>query len=398
MELPKNITQIGQSDQKCKIYVEDYVISYIKQLNHLAENKMITAALYGQQKEENGITYLFFYGASRIESIQREVRHLSQAQNQEIEKLRRKYFTDYQFLGYRLLNGEMVEGFHICGQEICRYIKGYACFCEKNDSMLAYMLDSRKEETKPEEVEREKYDQVKLRQEERRAQHQESIKSRSSRQILAEKVKSRTVKEKPKNEAPKPASKNMRVMRLSVVAMFALLCVVGIAAMGGYGKLEELQVAARQVIAEFTEQKIPDATEETTETGQSGNADTLITEDKLADAILQENENVQAKTPETPETAAAETEAVQESTQTASEEAAAESTSAQETQESTAQEASEPVVQQTTSVSYTIQKGDTLIGISLRTYGTESRVQEICDLNNITDPDNIQIGQNILLP
>ena len=24
MDLPKNITQIGESDQRCKIYVEDY--------------------------------------------------------------------------------------------------------------------------------------------------------------------------------------------------------------------------------------------------------------------------------------------------------------------------------------------------------------------------------------
>lgn len=27
MELPKNITQIGESDKSCKIYAEDYVVS-----------------------------------------------------------------------------------------------------------------------------------------------------------------------------------------------------------------------------------------------------------------------------------------------------------------------------------------------------------------------------------
>ena len=35
MELPKNITQVGEADKYCKIYMEDYVISYIKQMNHL---------------------------------------------------------------------------------------------------------------------------------------------------------------------------------------------------------------------------------------------------------------------------------------------------------------------------------------------------------------------------
>lgn len=35
------------------------------------------------------------------------------------------------FLGYQILNGEMVEGFRICEQEICRYVAGYAQFYEK---------------------------------------------------------------------------------------------------------------------------------------------------------------------------------------------------------------------------------------------------------------------------
>lgn len=58
-------------------------------------------------------------------------------------------------LGYQILNGEMVEGFQICEQEICRYVSGYAQFYEKNDSMLAYMLENRGEEAAPEKVDQE---------------------------------------------------------------------------------------------------------------------------------------------------------------------------------------------------------------------------------------------------
>ena len=47
---------------------------------------------------------------------------------------------------------------------------------------------------------------------------------------------------------------------------------------------------------------------------------------------------------------------------------------------------------------YTIKKGDTLIGISLRNYGSITIVSEICALNGITDPYDIKIGQEILLP
>ncbi|MDE5747551.1 MAG: LysM domain-containing protein [Acetatifactor sp.] len=49
-------------------------------------------------------------------------------------------------------------------------------------------------------------------------------------------------------------------------------------------------------------------------------------------------------------------------------------------------------------MSYVIQAGDTLIGISTRQYGNDSYVQAICDLNGIVNPDNIQIGQKIILP
>ena len=101
MELPKNITQIGETNPPCKIYVEDYVISYIRQLNQYAREKGLAVALYGTKREEGEITYLFLYGACKLNFLQRECRHLSQAVCQEVEKQRRKYFSDYVFLGYR---------------------------------------------------------------------------------------------------------------------------------------------------------------------------------------------------------------------------------------------------------------------------------------------------------
>ena len=91
MDLPKNITQIGETNRSCKIYVEDYVISYITQLNGHAIDKELAVSLYGVKKEEAGITYLFLYGAGKLNFLQRETRHLSQAVLQEAEKIRNKY-------------------------------------------------------------------------------------------------------------------------------------------------------------------------------------------------------------------------------------------------------------------------------------------------------------------
>ena len=51
MELPKNITQIGEADKHCRVYVEDYVVSYIKQMNGMAQNKDIAIALWFGETE-----------------------------------------------------------------------------------------------------------------------------------------------------------------------------------------------------------------------------------------------------------------------------------------------------------------------------------------------------------
>nr|WP_318686789.1 LysM peptidoglycan-binding domain-containing protein [uncultured Acetatifactor sp.] len=441
MELPKNITQIGESDPKCKIYVEDYVISYIKQLNLPAQDKDMAVALYGTRKEEKDISYIFLYGACKLDFLQRESRHLSQAQQQEISRLQKKYFPEYQFIGYRLLNGEMVEGFHICEQNVCRYVAGYARFYEKNDSMLAYMLDTRQEEAAPEEVDQEKYNVVKQRQEERKARAEEGaglVRGEGKRLHKSPEKSSEDVHSEKRKKLTQESS--LRKFRFSAAAVFALLCVAGLAAMNGSEKVEELQTAAKEMMAEMTEQKLPDSigtSEEPMEAvSASAQADTLIAEDKLADALQKENEEAAqaVQNPESDQSAvmasAEETPAqtqepiqtqeavqapesvqtnppVQEQTSQENVSAAVGETSetgqALETSTDANGESQEAADQQASAqtdgpVGYVIQKGDTLIGISIRQYGTDARVSEICSLNQITNPDDIKIGQKILLP
>ncbi len=448
MDLPKNITQIGESDQRCKVYVEDYVISYIKQMNRQADNRNVAVALYGIRKEENDVSYVFFYGAGKVHSIQKEVRHLSQAQNQEIEKLRKRFFAQYQFLGYRMLNGEMVEGFHICEQGTCRYINGYACFYEKNDVMLAYMLDSRKEEVPPESVDQEKYDRVRQRQEERRAQYRGNMASSGEKEkktvfsSLSDQKESqeeatetgqtfdanersarrrRVVQYRRQSASPKTVkstSSTLKMMRVAVVGMFLLLCVLGITTLGGGHTMEDIQTAARKLITEFAEQKIPDADSEKEATGQ---VNTLVAEDKLTEAIRQENAIGQkTEQPSTSEqTSATEQSPAPEqsdATHVPDQPDTTEQPSASEQPTDTVPAAkqeqapeqgttgeqtdtTQPSVQQTQApVSYTIKKGDTLTAISVRIYGTDAKVKAICELNHIKNPDDIYFGQKILLP
>lgn len=396
MELPKNITQIGEADKHCRIYVEDYVVSYIKQMNGMAQNKDIAIALYGRKTAEDGVAYLFAYGSAKLNFLQKPVRHLSQAQEQEIEKLRRKYFSEMTFLGYQILNGEMVEGFQICEQEICRYVSGYAQFYEKNDSMLAYMLENRGEEAAPENAP---------------VEYRRAVENR---------------RREPDNIIPMPTT-GLRRMKMAAAGVFVLLCVMALALMRQESTGESLGETARQAMSNLMEQKLPDAVEEQSQIS------TLVAEDKLEDALRQENAAAGNTTGAAAETAMPEgtenasmdgtgnsaVDSTEENTGSVADGTSADSNVTKNTtdvteatEQNTTQETiqdvtqtAEPAVAETPTVEavaqpthYTIQRGDTLIGISLRNYGSNSKVSEICSLNGIADPDDIKIGQEILLP
>lgn len=438
MELPKNITQIGEADRTCKIYVEDYVVSYMKQLSRQTEDKGVAIALYGKCTKEQTLSYFFIYGACRILSINREVRHLSQAQNQEIERLRQRYFPEYTFLGYHIFDGEMVEGMHIQEQDTCRYIKGYACFYEKNDSMLAYMLDNQSREHEPEQYGQEKYDRVRARQEERRSQYEQKGQHPQNETTAAQRQRRTTVKDPEKKQGS-----SAKMMRVSAAAVFAVLCLAGVAAVVGENGDGSLGNQARQLWAQLSDPKPEESevlqegvvSEDLPDVHDSG---TLVAEDSLTDAILQENQQMTAVSGQAvtgqPEEAdgqmgggqGQEDPAQQGTSEDQSQEppqngeeldteqqilSGQDGQDGQEGQSQTAQDpgtdeevpAQGPAIsdieaQQSQPVGYVIQAGDTLIGISTRQYGDDSHVQEICELNGISNPDNIQIGQKILLP
>ena len=478
MELPKNITQIGEADAKCKIYVEDYVVSFLKQLNPIARDKTMAAALYGRKKTEEDKTYLFVYGAGKLDFIQKETRHLSQAQMQEIERIRRQYFADYEFLGYRILNGEMVDGFHICEQEICRYVSGYAQFYENNEAMLTYMLESRQEDAAPESVDSEKYDMVRDRQEKRRAKFIQH-KKESGKEPDADRMIGKAQK---------------RGMQAAAAALLLLVGALGVSMSPSVTKRVEGEWD--KLKTEFQDRKLPSGGEESETyeaaggTGVGEQIEILTADDTLTEAVQAENErheaipvsgrvevvvntqeqeeekadkdragngaeengqavNSQAEAEKTAEgqtgngaeengqavnsqaeagkTAEGQTgNGAEENGQAVNSQAGAEKTAEGQTgngaeengqavnsqpenekpeQEAMGQAGKEEegtgrteAGKDTKPDAYIVCKGDTLTGISLRIYGTESHVKEICKLNRIQNPDAIQIGQKIMLP
>ena len=388
MELPKNITQIGEADKSCKIYVEDYVMSYMKQMNRFAEDKEMAVALYGRRSTEQTVSYIFVYGACKLTFLQREVRHLSQAHQQEIERLRYKYFRECEFVGYLLLNGEMIEGIHIYEQGCCRYVKGYACFYEKNDSMLSYMLDNRAEEVQPEVVEQDKYEQVKQRQEERRSQMTEKT-------VVAQ-VPTLTESKEKKEHSVSEVETRMRGMRFAAASMFVLLCMVCVVTLQTEGLGQDIMRKLNGFAGGVeSKESVDDVSVMSDDV-----VNTLVAEEQLTEAIRRENQET------TPEPASEITPVptltpAPEITPPPTPEPTSEPTPIPTpipTLVPTPVPTEVPVQSEQVRNVYTIRTGDTLIGISISLYGSEAYVKEICELNGISDPDNIQIGQKILLP
>ena len=354
MELPKNVTQMGENTGQCKIYVEDYVFSYIKQINQTAADKPKAVALYGVKKQEEEYTYLFLYGACVINSLEKENRHLSQAVIQEIEKQRKLHFFSYDFLAYCILQGDWPEGFFVYEQGICRLVNGYARFYEKNDAMLSFMVEKQEEKEPTEAIDNSKYNVVRKKQEE---------------------IREARARQPQQSNEPSP---QYHRMKWAMTLMFLALCAVGIYSIKGENTSEELQLAMGRFWEAVTEQQIPDMLEAGADKVVANYSEDQAVATSVPTEVSRPTPTIQpiatpAPTPEptlepTPEPTPAPT------------------------------EAPAPTETPKTYESYTVKRGDTLLEISIREYGTKSKVSAICELNKIKDPDNIKIGQKILLP
>ncbi|MDE5679467.1 MAG: LysM peptidoglycan-binding domain-containing protein [Lachnospiraceae bacterium] len=411
MELPKNIVQIGRPDKVHKIFVEDYVVSYIKQLNKACDGRAIGLALYGRHCEEEGCHYYFLYGASQIQGLEQRGPYLSQADKEEIDETGKKYFDEYEFLAWCSIKGEPLESLFVLVQGKGIEINGYACFYEKNESMLNYMLllgEGGKRNTPEKRSETEEVQNM---------EQKERVKPARGEWRAADymRIPETSEEQKSRAEQKSAASKKSEHMKIAVAAVFLVLCVIGITTLNDYGKLEDLQVAARQVIASMTEQKIPDVkpdespspTPETTaqntpppywppvqpeQTNQDNSG--------MAQPSGQGNQDTEAQTGQ--DNAGGGTQTGQNDAGTGTETQPENQDAAQTGQEE--QEAqSNAVENQGTAerpqpTAYTVVKGDTLIDICMRQYGSLENIEEICHLNGITNADNIQVGQTILLP
>ena len=445
MELPKNLIQMGKPDRTHKIFVEDYIISYIKEWNRESDGQPAGIALYGQVYKESNYKYYFMYGASRIEGLDRRGPYLSQSDREEINNVGNRYFEEYSFLGWCIVREELPETIFLDTRGKAIEVNGYACFFEKNESMLNFMLEmderekrcARQAENNPENavMDNSWADASPAAQDGQADGQTETTVFQGEyggnyRSLPLENRIAAAKKASDKNAASeKTASykkknrqmiKHLERMKMAAAAMFTVLCVIGITTINDSDKIEEMQVAARQVIADLTQQKIPDAENDnaltangSAHTAGSATNGTGITGTTVA---ATGGNTVTANGTTTTANGANTTGG---NTATANDNATATNataTSGTTTGNSadgmpwsdvtppdafptgTTTETTGTTQTATQPTSYTIMRGDTLNAICRRKYGDLGMVKQVCELNGIKNPNNIEVGQTILLP
>lgn len=421
MELPKNLIQMGKPDRTHKIFVEDYIISYIKEWNRESDGQPAGIALYGQVYKESNYKYYFMYGASRIEGLDRRGPYLSQSDREEINNVGNRYFEEYSFLGWCIVREELPETIFLDTRGKAIEVNGYACFFEKNESMLNFMLEmderekrcARQAENNPENAVMDNaWTDASPAAQDGQADGQTEttafqgeyggnyrslpLENRIAAAKKSSDKKAASEKTASYKEKNRQMIKHLERLKMAAAAMFTVLCVIGITTINDSDKIEEMQVAARQVIADLSQQKIPDAENDNALTANgsahtAGSGATALTGGNTATAngTTKGNSADGMPWPDVTPPDAFPTAGTIGVTDTTAGATGTKDTATGTT--GTTQTATQPT-------SYTIMRGDTLNAICRRKYGDLGMVKQVCELNGIKNPNNIEVGQTILLP
>ena len=428
LKIPKNVMQIGTGSPNVKLYMEDYVHTFLER----CQGKE-TCLAFGQQEERDGIRYYLIYGVEKETDFRRG---------------NFPYFQKLERIGKIEKKEASVRFWTVRGEEI--QIGGYFIFYEQNEEMQAYMIAER-EQSRPADVEEERVmEAINARREKRKAEaaadaargttasgastpntarsatasRASASNTASGRKTVLSRLGTLKAAAPTLNAASrKTAFGTAYQARLgSTGALFPKLCRIGclvlllvlvgtaLTSVNQYPDMKavsallagavrntknETENISPGLIVEETvgwnssdemaqSAALDEATQADDETGAANTAmDGEVTDNRTADSVMPDSvmpDSVMADGQNAVTT-----------------DADAESSTARQ---SASASDSFPQVQEALAhpESYQVQKGDSLIAISRRFYGTDEKVIEICRLNNIKDPNQIQPGQNILLP
>ena len=399
--LPRNIRQIGLVRDDYKIYMEDYVYTFLVRLarseNVSGETKAQVAVLTGEIKWRSQTAYLFIKGAMMAEDMDAAPDHIdfSGEQWKKIQKEQEKYFAEQEIVGWffsqpqlvlevselmtkihmKHFGGEKVlmlmepqeredAFFHYENNEMV-HLGGYYLYYEKNPSMQTYMIDKNKE-LQPEVQE-----------------HYEDQAVKDFRKII-------TDKKETKKESAAPSVFSYGLTACLAIAVLS----VGVNFYRGYQKTTQPGTDAATVSSVIVEEVTPSPTARAEET-----VTPTIREEISPTPMAAKKVGTETKSDKTEQVPAAKVENTESADKT-------EQIYQQEADERKAKkrvrEASEKENREAASdikhESYVIQPGDTLFQICMDRYGSAEAISQICQLNGISADEIIYPGQVIVLP
>lgn len=433
--LPRNIRQIGLAAEDYRIYMEDYVYTFLVRLarteDSLGEAKTRVAVLTGNLKWRSQTAYLFIKGAIMAEEMEAAPDHVDFSENQwkQIQEAQKEYFEDQEIVGWFFSQPQLllkvsevmskVHMKHFGGEKVLmlmepqeredaffRYennemvrLGGYYLYYEKNPGMQTYMID-KNEELQPEP--QEKYEDQAV---------------KDFRKIIADKKETRK----------EPAAPSVFSYGLTACLAIAVLT-VGVNFYRSYQNVKQNEKESATVSSVIVEEITPSPvvgtsnneavrqhkqyrTDTINDAGKNKKNNEENDEENNQSTSEKENSEKKNNTSEK-KTSSEQTDTEQKSDKTEqlpdvkTEKAdKTEQIYQQEADERKAQKRVREAVQKENSEaagkaheSYVIQPGDTLFQISMDRYGSIEAISQICKLNGMSADEIIYPGQVIVLP
>lgn len=399
VDIPKNIRQIGHALTDNKIYIEDYVMTYLKQMYREPFENEKLLILIGNSLCEDGVNYLFVKGVIELDKDIKKVSEI--LENETISKITRTkedFFYDEDIIGLGIISKNEWLGFDedirmyfnsgMVGNTVVVYDineeerlysysnigfvreRGYYIYYDRNECMQNYMLCMKDGKS----IE---YGYAKT----------EVVDRTIDEKIRTYAIPKNTVYtsknidfNKYKNYFEKKLSKKVRFCS-TVICVASILCV-------GLVKLEKFEEVTRKKAKDLygiTKDVMSDNDVLEIETVVE-DSDEVKKEDKKID--LEVDNNVEGKTEKK----------IDEKNDNSNEDEIV-NKKRQSTEEKVVNKyVNKENIQSEKINYYIVKKGDALVDISRKIYGTIRKVDSIKKANGLQDEDKIFIGQKLVMP
>lgn len=381
-QLPKNVRQIGNVCDEPKIYVEDYVETFLGQLQEKAMERPVVAALAGEITTCEDQVVVYISGAIQAEDVEVEGTDLkiSEENREKIEKEQKEYFPDQKLIGWCLIETGHPMSMNRGAKELHRelfdlentifiwkdaasrdemyfaykynelmQIGGHYIYYEKNPQMQNYMINTRRQNgVTPSEV----------------------VEDRAAKDFRSAVRQRMEIKEQ---------SQSSKLLYATSALLVVVVLAIGISTMNNFERMQSVQQSLEQLAS----------AKKTGEKAESDAESQMETNDQSVSS-----ENVQANADDKNQ------KTTNDAVETSGTAKSSDDTQTSDTAktEGTVPEVSTVQEQLSQSDYYTVKKGDTLASISKKTYGDSGHVEAICKMNGLSDGNLIFIGQKLLLP